>query len=50
MSAPARPLIEIKANECRWPVNDASPGQAHLFCGLPVKPIHPYCPTHCTRA
>lgn len=45
-----RPLSEIKANECKWPVNDAVEGEQHLFCGHPVKASQPYCAAHCDRA
>jgi len=45
-----RPLSELKANECRWAVNDAALGEPHLFYGLPVKPTLPYSPDHCHRA
>lgn len=50
MSAPLRPLADLKANECRWPVNDADHGEAHLFCGAPAATGKPYCPDHYQRA
>lgn len=39
----------LKAGECRWPVNDAKPGEKHLFCGR-ISGLSSYCPHHCRRA
>lgn len=38
------PLLEIKAGECRWPVEDSP----ILFCGAPAKTgdVSPYCAFH----
>ena len=38
------PMLDLGANECRWPVNDAARGELHLFCGNPAS--GPYCPGH----
>lgn len=35
---------------CRWPVNAADCGEAHLFCDEPTEPGKPYCGEHCARA
>lgn len=39
-------MMELKPGECKFPVNDAEPGEMHLFCGLPANPDKPYCATH----
>jgi len=36
-------LIDLRANQCRYPVTDESP---HLFCGAPRKAESAYCPFH----
>lgn len=33
----ARPIFDLPHNRCRFAVNDAGEGEAHLFCGLPSK-------------
>lgn len=38
------PMMELRAMECRWPVNDAAVGEQHLFCGN--KADGSYCPGH----
>ena len=43
-----KPLLMLKARECRWPVNDAARDEIHLFCGLPAD--GPYCQHHKIRA
>jgi hypothetical protein len=43
-------LVELGARDCRFPVNRAEQGQAHLFCGRPAAPGRPYCGHHCRRA
>lgn len=43
------PLAELKGGECRFPVNNAAPGEAHLFCGAPAAD-GPYCVHHAARA
>jgi GcrA cell cycle regulator len=43
-------LIELGARDCRFPVNRAEPGEAHLFCGRPAAAGRPYCGHHCRRA
>lgn len=40
------PIMDLSANECRWPVNDAKPGEAHLFCGAECSTGKPYCTAH----
>ena len=45
----AKPIYDLEEGECRWPVNDAAPGEEHLFCGLPHgREPHeqPYCDCH----
>jgi hypothetical protein len=44
------PLVDLGRHDCRFAVNDAAPGEEHLFCGQPVAPDSPYCPHHSTRA
>lgn len=44
-----KPILELKAHECRYPVTDDKP---HLFCAQPVEPGQSYCGFHffiCTR-
>ena len=41
------PLMMLEARECRWPVNNAAPGEEHLFCGLEAD--GPYCAHHAAR-
>lgn len=43
-------LADMKANECRWPVNDAGQGEAQLFCAAPAVDGKPYCLDHCRLA
>jgi hypothetical protein len=43
-----RPLALLERYQCRWAVNDAGPGETHLFCGLPAKAS--YCEHHTLRA
>lgn len=43
-----RPIVDLGASQCRWPVNDATPQQEHLFCGLPSRGS--YCDHHAARA
>jgi GcrA cell cycle regulator len=42
---PPRILIELKLNDCRWPVGH-TPEDQHLFCGHPQRPGSPYCAKH----
>lgn len=44
------PLVDLGRHDCRFAVNDAAPGEEHLFCGQPVAPDSPYCPHHSMRA
>lgn len=39
-----RPLFDLARNQCRWPVNDAEPGETHLFCGIATEAS--YCDHH----
>lgn len=43
-----RPIAQMSGFQCRWPVNDAAPGETHLFCGLPTDAK--YCSHHTSRA
>lgn len=44
-----KPLMMLKAQECRWSVNEACGGDdLHLFCGLPAEGS--YCGHHRMRA
>lgn len=43
-------LVDLKHDECRFPVNDAAPGEMHLFCGMPAAAGRPYCRHHALRA
>lgn len=43
------PIGELRLNQCRWPVNDAAPGETHLFCGLATQPAKSYCAHHEAR-
>lgn len=49
-AAPGLRLADLGGRACRFPVNDAAPGEPHLFCGLPVLWGRPYCGHHCGRA
>lgn len=40
------PLLDLRANECRWPVNDARVGETHLFCGCETNPLSSWCEFH----
>jgi hypothetical protein len=42
-------LLELKARDCRYVVNDPPPGGQHLFCALPAEPGSSYCPHHRSR-
>jgi len=48
MFTAGRPLMAMESGQCRWPVNDAEPGEMHLFCGLPTEAT--YCGHHTSRA
>lgn len=43
-----RPLMAMGHSQCRWPVNDAEPGELHLFCGQASDGS--YCPQHMALA
>jgi GcrA cell cycle regulator len=40
------PIKELQAGQCRWPVNDAKPGEEHLFCGAKARAGSSYCKDH----
>ena len=40
------PLLDLRANECRWPVNDARVGEMHLFCGCGTDVNSSWCEFH----
>lgn len=42
----AVPMWELDRNQCKWAVNDAEPGETHLFCGHDTDPGKPYCSCH----
>lgn len=44
------PLLALRGGQCRFPVNDARPGEEHLFCGHPAQPGKSYCLHHLARA
>lgn len=43
------PLAELGWQDCRFAVNDAAPGEMHLFCGLAVVPGRSWCRHHLHR-
>lgn len=43
-----KPMMMLKANECRWAVNDAAKDELHLFCSMPTEAS--YCHHHAVRA
>jgi len=42
-------MMDLKANHCRWPLNDAA-DEEYLFCGDNRAPGKPYCVEHCAAA
>ena len=46
----ARPLAELKRDDCRWPVAAAEVVGGHLFCARPAVPQRSYCAEHERRA
>lgn len=44
------PLLELDRGQCRFPTNDAAPGEIHLFCGAKAVRGEPYCAFHCRRS
>jgi len=44
------PMAELDKNQCRWPVNDATIYERHLFCGTSTGVGEPYCPYHMNRS
>ena len=49
-SASRRVPLERLGAGCKWPVNDAAKGEAHLFCGQGRSGDGPYCAHHAARA
>jgi hypothetical protein len=43
-------ISELARNECRWPVNDPSEGEVHLFCGRKQADGSSYCAAHLERS
>lgn len=43
-----KPLMMLKAKECRWPVNEPEADELHLFCGMAAEGS--YCHHHKARA
>lgn len=43
-------LVDLGRFDCRFPVNDAAPGEQHLFCGNGRTPVSAYCAHHDLRA
>jgi hypothetical protein len=41
------PLLDLRADNCRWPVTERPP---HLFCGRPKWGGSPYCACHTAKA
>lgn len=39
-------FADIRPNQCRWPINDAGPGEEHLFCGVRTAFGQSYCDHH----
>lgn len=46
----ARPVPLMELTGCKWPVNDPSQGEEHLFCNADPKVDKPYCDDHCKLA
>jgi hypothetical protein len=42
-------LMELRAGDCKFPVNDAAAREPHLFCGLAAEPGSSYCRHHRLR-
>ena len=42
-------LADLGWRDCKFPVNDALPGEPHLFCGRPAEAGAAYCPHHRMR-
>lgn len=45
-----RPLLALGCHQCRWAVNRAARGEAHLFCGAPAAVGRRYCQHHLAMA
>jgi hypothetical protein len=43
-----KPLMLLQARQCKWPMNDAAVGEAHLFCSAPTEKS--FCEFHQERA
>lgn len=44
------PLVDLGRHDCKWPVNNAAPGEMHLFCGRERLTGLPYCGHHQARS
>lgn len=42
-----KPMVMLKTGQCKWAVNDATPHELHLFCGIEAD--GPYCAVHAAR-
>lgn len=40
------PLEDLTSRCCRWAVNEAKPGEPHLFCGARTEPGRSFCDQH----
>ena len=45
-----KPIDELGANQCRWPVNQSKYRGGHLFCGRHAELGRSYCDEHNKRA
>jgi len=40
-------MFDLKAKECKWPVNQSNNHRDYLFCSAPSVENKPYCNNHC---
>lgn len=45
-----KPLMMLRPRECKFPVNDATRDELHLFCAIPTDLDRSYCQHHIGRA
>jgi len=43
-----KPLMLLGPHQCKWPINEAAVGEAHLFCSAPAEKS--YCEAHHARS
>ncbi|MGD9725279.1 MAG: GcrA family cell cycle regulator [Nitrospiraceae bacterium] len=43
-------VLELTDVTCKWPSGDPQTGIPYTFCGHPIEPGMPYCPSHCVIA